>query len=94
MAKIYSPNKHYTGISASVVFAMGVGETDKPNLIEWFKEHGYRVEEEIPNVPEDPEEEPEEPDNLDEEEPDNKEDEDPLASDGEEKPSARKGKGK
>lgn len=43
--KIYSPNKDYTGMSASVNFCNGVGETENPHLIEWFKEHGYEVEE-------------------------------------------------
>lgn len=46
MAKILAPNKDYTGISASVGFAKGVGETSDPNLIDWFKTHGYKVEEE------------------------------------------------
>lgn len=41
--KIYSPNKEYTGISASVPFCGGVGETEDPYLIEWFKSHGYEV---------------------------------------------------
>lgn len=45
MAKIYSPNKGYTGVSASVAFSKGVGETEDKHLIEWFKEHGYTVEE-------------------------------------------------
>lgn len=43
--KIYSPNKDYTGVSASVPFCGGVGETDDPHLIDWFKSHGYIVEE-------------------------------------------------
>lgn len=43
--KVYSPNKEYTGISASVPFCNGTGETDDSHLIEWFKEHGYTVEE-------------------------------------------------
>ena len=43
--KISSPVKDYTGISASVPFCNGVGETDDPHLIEWFKNHGYEVEE-------------------------------------------------
>lgn len=43
--KVYSPNKEYTGTSASVPFCNGMGETDDPHLIEWFKEHGYTVEE-------------------------------------------------
>ena len=45
MAKILAPNKEYTGVSASVPFCNGVGETDNPTLISWFKEHGYVVEE-------------------------------------------------
>ncbi len=45
MAKIICPNKQYDGVSASVTFTNGVGETDKPNLIAWFREHGYTVEE-------------------------------------------------
>ena len=50
MAKIYAPNKEYTGMSAGVSFCDGVGETDTPRIIDWFKKHGYRVEEpmEIP----------------------------------------------
>lgn len=43
--KIFSPVKTYTGMSASVPFCNGVGETEDPHLIEWFKEHGYEVEE-------------------------------------------------
>ena len=43
--KVYSPNKEYTGISATVPFCGGVGETDDPHLIDWFKAHGYHVEE-------------------------------------------------
>lgn len=45
--KIYSPNKDYTGVSASVPFCGGVGETEDPHLIEWFKDHGYKVVEEL-----------------------------------------------
>lgn len=44
MAKITTPNKQYTGISASVTFVNGIGQTDNPNLIQWFKAHGYAVE--------------------------------------------------
>ncbi len=47
MAKIYSNNKEFNGISASVNFVNGVGVTDDPYLISWFKEHGYTVEIEI-----------------------------------------------
>lgn len=45
MAKILSPNKSYTGVSAGVAFSKGAGETEDKHLIEWFKEHGYTVEE-------------------------------------------------
>lgn len=46
MAKIYAPNKQYNGVSASVTFAKGVGETNNPTLLSWFKDRGYTVEEE------------------------------------------------
>lgn len=46
MAKIIAPNKEYTGISASVYFCNGIGETTNKDLISWFKEHGYSVVEE------------------------------------------------
>lgn len=46
MAKIIAPNKQYTGISASVSFCNGLGETENPILIEWFKSHNYTVIEE------------------------------------------------
>ena len=42
--KIYAPVKNATGTWCSVQFVNGVGETDNPRLIEWFKNHGYRVE--------------------------------------------------
>lgn len=44
MAKVYAPLKDYNGISASVTFVNGVGETDNENLLEWFEERGYTVE--------------------------------------------------
>lgn len=44
MAKIHAPNKQYCGVSASVTFVNGVGETADPHLIEWFKSKGYKVE--------------------------------------------------
>lgn len=46
MAKIYAPNKQYTGISAGVPFAAGVGESNSPARLAWFREHGYEVAEE------------------------------------------------
>ena len=45
--KIYTPVKNATGTWCSVRFVNGVGETDNPHLIEWFKSHGYEVEEEV-----------------------------------------------
>ena len=42
--KIYAPVKDTNGIYASVVFVNGVGETDKPHLIQWFKNKGFKVE--------------------------------------------------
>lgn len=44
MAKVFSPNKDYTGISATVDFTQGVGECADPHLLDWFKQHGYTVE--------------------------------------------------
>lgn len=44
--KIYAPVKSANGIYASVRFVDGVGETDNPKLISWFKSHGYQVENE------------------------------------------------
>ena len=54
MAKINAPNKAYNGISASVRFINGQGETDNPKLLKWFKSRGYKVEEEQvqENIPE------------------------------------------
>lgn len=46
MAKILAPNKEYTGISASVPFINGEGQTNDLRLIEWFIDHGYIVVEE------------------------------------------------
>lgn len=43
MAKILAPNKDYTGVSASVSFVQGVGETENPHLISWFERNGYEV---------------------------------------------------
>ena len=36
MAKIICPNKEYTGVSASVSFCNGVGETEDIRLIKWL----------------------------------------------------------
>jgi hypothetical protein len=50
VAKIIAPNKQYDGVSAGVKFEKGVGHTDKPYLIEWFKGHGYTVEKDEPKA--------------------------------------------
>ena len=42
--KIYAPVADACGTWASVRFVNGVGETNNPNLIEWFRTHGYRLE--------------------------------------------------
>lgn len=43
MAIIMAPNLKYNGVTASVPFRNGVGNTDDPQLISWFVEHGYKV---------------------------------------------------
>ncbi|MGF7050410.1 alpha/beta superfamily hydrolase [Paenibacillus sp. DS2015] len=45
MPKVYAPNKQYIGLSAGVSFVNGIGESDDPNVIEWFRDHGYEIEE-------------------------------------------------
>lgn len=42
--KIYAPVENANGVWCNVKFINGVGETDNPHLIEWFKNHGYRLE--------------------------------------------------
>lgn len=46
MPKILSKNKSFNGESAGVQFRDGEGATQNPWLIQWFKEHGYTVEDE------------------------------------------------
>jgi hypothetical protein len=49
--KIYAPVKDFNGVHATVRFVNGVGETDNPRLIEWFRTHGYEVPiEDTPSV--------------------------------------------
>ena len=43
MAKIHSNNKQYNGISASVNFVNGVGESNLSHLLAWFQENGYTI---------------------------------------------------
>ena len=42
--KIYAPVKDANGVWCSVRFVNGIGETNDPHLINWFKDHGYNVE--------------------------------------------------
>lgn len=42
--KITTPVEGYTGISAGVSFAHGVGETENRWVANWFLEKGYKVE--------------------------------------------------
>lgn len=44
--KIYAPVTSTNGVYASVRFVNGVGQTDDPRLIEYFRKKGYRLEEE------------------------------------------------
>ena len=48
MAKVRAPDSGYTGVTATVYFKDGVGETDKDYLLNWFQNHGYTVDEEKP----------------------------------------------
>ncbi|KJJ66559.1 hypothetical protein [Clostridium sp. FS41] len=57
--KVYAPNKNYTGVSASVTFCNGAGETDDPRLLDWFRDHGYEVETPEPEAQEPEAQEPE-----------------------------------
>lgn len=45
--KIYAPVKDFNGFRNNVRFVRGVGETDNPETINWFKDHGYIVEESV-----------------------------------------------
>ena len=42
--KIYAPVKDFNGVRNTVRFVKGVGETDNPQVIEWFASHGYSIE--------------------------------------------------
>lgn len=49
--KIYAPVKDFDGLRNNVRFVRGVGETNDPQAIEWFRTHGYKVPlEEVPSV--------------------------------------------
>lgn len=42
--KIYSPVLNFNGIRWNVRFVKGVGESDDPQVIEWFRSRGYEIE--------------------------------------------------
>lgn len=83
MYEIKAPVRTYNGLSAGVPFTQGVGYTDNPHLVKWFKSKGYEAHLMEPNEKEEPEikdenvdgaggpniEEVEEPEELEEEEP-------------------------
>jgi hypothetical protein len=43
VARVKTPVEGFTGEVAGVVFADGVGETDNPNALNYFRRHGYDV---------------------------------------------------
>jgi hypothetical protein len=43
MATILSPNKQHNGISAGVRFTAGVGQTDRPAALAYFRKAGYGI---------------------------------------------------
>lgn len=43
MTKVVAPVKGFSGAVANVEFVDGVGETDNPTAIAYFKRHGYEV---------------------------------------------------
>ena len=52
--KIYAPVKDFNGLRNNVRFVNGVGETDNPQVIDWFTKNGYLVEDESHKVTLDP----------------------------------------
>ncbi len=45
MAIVRTPVKGLSGIWCNTLFRNGVGETDNPNALRYFREHGYTIEE-------------------------------------------------
>ncbi|MBU9714424.1 Rho termination factor N-terminal domain-containing protein [Evansella tamaricis] len=43
MTKVYSPNKNFNGVVANVTFVEGVGETNSPYSLDYFKRKGYTI---------------------------------------------------
>lgn len=90
MARVFAPNEQYTGVSASVSFINGVGETDNPHLLQWFENRGYTVE----RLEKEPEKEPKGADGKTEEPPAETSEKEPATPAAESQPekSAKKGK--
>lgn len=49
--KVRTPVEGFTGSSAGVEFVDGVGETDDPNALDYFRRHGYGVGSKAPVEP-------------------------------------------
>ena len=49
--KIYAPVKDFNGLRNNVRFVRGVGETNNPAEIEWFKNHGYVLGGNVAEIP-------------------------------------------
>ena len=43
MTRVETPVEGFTGEVAGVAFADGVGNTDNPNALNYFRRHGYKV---------------------------------------------------
>lgn len=48
---VRSPVEDFSGVVANVEFVDGVGESDDPNAIGYFRRHGYVVEDEPKESP-------------------------------------------
>lgn len=48
MVKITAPNREFTGKRGNVGFVDGVGETDDPSMVAFFRRHGYGIAGEEP----------------------------------------------
>ena len=45
--KIFAVNSEYNGVTAGIKFDKGVAFCDDDNLVSWFINAGYRVEEDV-----------------------------------------------
>lgn len=44
--KVHTPTEDVTAVIAGVAFTCGVGETDDEHALNYFRRHGYRIENE------------------------------------------------